>query len=429
MRREGPVQSANPCICRGRPSPARRGRRTSRGANVHLMKTALAGMDDRRFRVQPSATGVEHRGATGVEHRGDGAGLVWAAARGRFARRLPALPSRRSENFLRLLEPRRRHDFALLAAIREAYLTGASTRRVEAMAQALDLDGSRGEDVRLATRELDREIQAFRTRALDRAFPYLVIDAIGQKVRDHGRVQNALVVVVAGIAATGDREVLAVEVGFPDDDGFWPELLSGLHDRGVYGVRLITADPQARLEPAIKQYFPAATWQRSRIGFIREALAMAGEEQRAALGRALRDVFAQDDRAAALDALRSVHRDWKGSNPALAASLQASEESILAFYDMPARHRKRVNATTCLIKAHREVERHCRLIGIFPSSQSLLRLCGVMLEEHNDEWAAGRRYVGRRQDGRLRVALDAATSMATHDDAAARPMLRLVQAS
>jgi hypothetical protein len=39
------------------------------------------------------------------------------------------------------------------------------------------------------------------------------------------------------------------------------------------------------------------------------------------------------------------------------------------------------------------------MIGIFPYRLTLLRLCGVILQEQNDEWIAGPRYVGRRRDG------------------------------
>jgi transposase-like protein len=53
-----------------------------------------------------------------------------------------AIPKLRQGSYFRsLLEPRRRHDRALLAVVQEAYVHGVSTRNVDALAQALGLNG------------------------------------------------------------------------------------------------------------------------------------------------------------------------------------------------------------------------------------------------------------------------------------------------
>ena len=385
------------------------------------MKTGLD-MDDRAFGFDPP------------ERREPGRHLArasreWAVPARRFARMGPVLPRPASENLLRLLEPRRRHDWALLAVIRDAYVGGGATRRVEAAAHILGVDGINDEDVEHAGHELDRQVQAFRTRPVPHAYPYLVIDTILEKVRDHGRVPSLAAIIVAGIAASGDREVLALEVEDPADPLAWPRILSDLRDRGVYGVRLVTSEPYPTIHQAIAETFPAATWQRSRSGLHRELLEAVAEPDRPELAALVRDVFVQEDRASALEALRRICLRFP-SNRSLADHLRAQEESILAFYDFPVWHRRRINATTCLARARGEIQRHCRLIGIFPSRQTLLRLSGVMLQEHNDEWMAGPRYFGRRDDGRRRMSQNA--WLGPESDAAttgAPALFRLVQAA
>lgn len=293
------------------------------------------------------------------------------------------------------------------------------------MARALDVDGIHDDDVRSAARELDRQVIAFRTRAIPRAFPYLIVDAVPQRVRVNGRLTTMAAIIVAGISTTGAREILAVEASIPDDRAFAALLLAGLRDRGVYGVRLITSDPFPGLEAAIRHIFPAASWQRSRSGFVRDVVAAAPGSRRAELRRALGNVFAHDDRKAALTALRQM---GAGTTEVDAMLRQAAdEEAVLAYFDVPAPHRQRVCATTCLAKAHRELDRHCRLIGIFPSQHALLRLAGVMMEEHNDEWVTGPRYFGRRTQQALITTLADSVdrSRVTADG---RPVFRLVQA-
>src|ERR1041384_4917980 len=75
------------------------------------------------------------------------------------------------------LEPRRRAEQALVAVIAEAYVQGVSTRKVEALVQALGISGiSRSEVSRMAA-SLDEQVAAFRARRLDAAYPHLWVEA------------------------------------------------------------------------------------------------------------------------------------------------------------------------------------------------------------------------------------------------------------
>src|SRR5256712_13136272 len=100
-----------------------------------------------------------------------------------------------------LLEPRRRHERALLAVVQEAYVHGVSTRNVDALAQALGLNGISKDQVSRICKELDGQVQAFRTRPLSGDYPYLMLDATFEKVRENGRVVSMAVVIAVGCAA------------------------------------------------------------------------------------------------------------------------------------------------------------------------------------------------------------------------------------
>ncbi|HXN05052.1 MAG TPA: transposase [Candidatus Acidoferrum sp.] len=379
------------------------------------MKTAVSGM----------AEGSSDFGRT--ERFQEQSDYHWAVPAQRFARRGPVLPRPGTEHLLQLLQPRRRHDWALLAAIRDAYVSGAATRHVEAMARVVGVDGVSDDDVVRAGHELDRQLQAFRTRSVSGAYPYVVIDAIAQSVRQRGRLASLSAMVAVGVAATGNREVLAIEVDEAEEPVAWLRLLTGLRDRGVYGVRLVTAEAHPGIAGAIAQTFPAASFQRSRSGLIPDLLDIVPESDRPGLATQLRAVFVQDDRVAAQSLLRGIPNAFP-SNPTLINDLRDREESILAFYDLPPPHRRRVNSARCLAHARGEIQRHCRLIGIFPYRLTLLRLCGVILQEQNDEWIAGPRYVGRRRDGNATTLGQPWTGLET-DALGSRSGLRLVQAA
>src|ERR671921_338629 len=75
------------------------------------------------------------------------------------------------------LEPRKRAEQALVATLREAYVQGVSTRKVDDLVKALGLDGISKSQVSRLCQSLDEEVERFRNRPLEGAFPYVWLDA------------------------------------------------------------------------------------------------------------------------------------------------------------------------------------------------------------------------------------------------------------
>ena len=110
-----------------------------------------------------------------------------------------------------LLEPRRRSEKALLSVIRQAYVEGVSTRRVDDLVKALGCDGISKSQVSRICRDLDEVVENFLGRPLDGGpYPYVWLDALTQKIRESGRIVNVSVVVATGVNAQGQREVLGI---------------------------------------------------------------------------------------------------------------------------------------------------------------------------------------------------------------------------
>jgi putative transposase len=108
--------------------------------------------------------------------------------------------------FPSFLEPRRRCEQAIVAVVMEAYVNGVSTRKVDRLVEQLGIAGMSKDRVSALCRGLDEQVQAFRCRPLEGAFPYLWLDAKHVKVRDHGRVvSKALVVAYAVHTAACER--------------------------------------------------------------------------------------------------------------------------------------------------------------------------------------------------------------------------------
>jgi transposase-like protein len=315
---------------------------------------------------------------------------AWDTRVGTIDLRVPRV--RDGSYFPALLEPRKRGERALLAVVQEAYVAGVSTRRVDDVVKALGLTGISKSQVSRICQELDAEVERFRNRSLGEPYPYLWLDATFLKVREAGRVISQAVVIAVGVTASGVREVLGVDVGPSEDGAFWLRFLRSLVARGLTGVQLVTSDAHEGLRQAIAAVLHGASWQRCRVHFLRNALALVPKGAQHFVAATIRTVFAQPTPEAAQQQWRQVADSFRARWPRLAALLEETEPEVLAFLAFPSAHWRQVWSTNPLERLNKEVKRRTDVVGIFPTSAAAIRLVGALLSEQHDEWQVGRRY-------------------------------------
>jgi putative transposase len=312
--------------------------------------------------------------------------------------------------FPSLLQPRRRAEQALLTVVQEAYVHGVSTRKVDDLVKALGLDGLSKSEVSRICADLDPVVEAFRTRRLVGAHPYLWLDATYHKVRIEGRVVSQATVVAIGVTLDGERQILGVDVGASEDRAFWTAFLRSLVKRGLAGVRLVISDAHEGLKHAIGTVLSGATWQRCRVHFMRNLLATVPQGAREPIAAVVRTIFAQPDHASALVQLRKVADGLRPRLPQAAALLEEAAEDILAHKHFPEEHRRQLHSTNPLERLNKEIKRRSNVVGIFPNVKATIRLVGAILIEQDDEWAvAERRYFSAESMKRLVAPLSAAS--------------------
>ena len=307
-----------------------------------------------------------------------------------------ALPKLREGSYFPdwLLAPRKRSEQALTAVIADMYLAGVSTRRVDKLVRTLGIEGISKSSVSRLAATLDEIVEAFRSRPLEGAYPYLQLDALQVKVREAGRICSVACVHAVGINADGQRESLGLELITSEDGAGWTAFLRGLLARGLSGVALVTSDAHPGLVDAIAASLPGTAWQRCRTHFVRNLLCRVPRSAQPAVATLVRSIFAQPD----AEQVRAQHArcvaQLQERFPAAAELLEEAGPDILAFAAFPKEVWRQVWSNNPLERLNREIRRRSDVVGIFPDRAAVVRLVGAVLAEQNDEWAdSGRRYI------------------------------------
>jgi transposase-like protein len=294
-----------------------------------------------------------------------------------------------------LLERRRRAEAALVSVVATSYLLGVSTRRMEKLVATLGIDRLSKSQVSQMARDLDEQVEAFRTRPLDTGpYTFLAADALVFKVREAGRTVNVHALLATGVNAEGYREILGLHVTTGEDGAGWLAFFRDLTARGLTGVALVTSDSHRGLTEAIGATLPGASWQRCRTHYAANLMAATPKAAWGWVRALLHSVYDQPD-AESVHAQFDRVLDALGDKlPQVAAHLDTARADILAFTAFPKAIWRQIWSNNPQERLNREIRRRTDVVGIFPSRDALIRLVGAVLAEQHDEWTEMRRYIG-----------------------------------
>lgn len=292
-----------------------------------------------------------------------------------------------------VFERYQRSEKALVAAMTEMYVQGVSTRKVKAITEELCGHEVSASTISRLNVKLDEELERFASRRLEEPYPYLILDARYEKVRDHGVITSQAVMIAIGVDWEGRRNVLAVELANRESLTSWKEFCLALKERGLHGVELVISDDHAGLRKAIAEVFTEAVWQRCYVHFLRNALDYLPRKAANDCLTELRWIYDRRNIDEARQDLAAWLKKWSNRYPKLCDWVESNIEETLTFYRLPRQHHKNLKSTNLLERLNEEIKRRTLVVRIFPNTAACLRLVRALAVEMHENWIEATRYL------------------------------------
>lgn len=294
------------------------------------------------------------------------------------------------------VEAKKRSEAALMNVIQEAYVNGVSTRKIEKLTRTLGIESISRSQVSAITKDLNEQVEAFRTRSIQTTYPVLWVDALYERIRDNHSVKNMAVLVVTGIDLEGKRDILAIEPMYEESAATYAELFEGLKARGLEKVWLVVSDAHKGLIKAIRESFVGCAWQRCKVHFMRNILAHISGRDKKVFAEKLKQIWLQPDYNTAKKYANSLMEEYEAKYSEAINILEEGLEDSLQFFNFNEIDSRKIASTNLLERLNREIRRRTKVVGIFPSMDSYIRLVTSYLIEYSEDWSSDRSYINSK---------------------------------
>jgi len=167
--------------------------------------------------------------------------------------------------------------------------------------------------------------------------------------------------------------------------------------RGLKRTCLCISDAHAGIQAAVKKKLLGASWQRCKVHFMRNILAKVPHREKGRFAAHLKQVWLQPDKKSAKRAAAQLVQEYGDRFPEASRCLEENLEDSLQFYSFPEVDLKKISSTNMSERTGREFRRRSRVIGVFPTTESWVRLATCYLMEYSEDWPTDRSYIKKEK--------------------------------
>jgi len=267
------------------------------------------------------------------------------------------------------------------------YARGMSYEDIRAhLAEIYDLEVSAGKLSQI-TDKIIPELDAWRNRPLETLYPIVYLDAIHFKIRENGRVVSKAMYNILAIRTDGHKELLGLYLGENEGAKFWLSVLSDLQARGVEDILVCCIDNLTGFSEAIESIFPHSRVQLCIVHQIRNSLRYVTHEDSKQVLKDLKAIYQATSLEVAESNLLELESEWKAKYPILVRSWLNNWERLATYFDFPKVIRKAIYTNNPIESYHRQIRKHTKNKGVFPSDQAVLKLVYLLSQNIMAKWS------------------------------------------
>ena len=277
----------------------------------------------------------------------------------------------------------KRSEAALVTTMTEMVVNGVSTRKVANVVETLCGTTYSKSMVSEVCKELDQSVNEFRNRRLDKPYPFVFVDATYFKTRENHRIVSKAFMVAVATNSEGKREIIGFDVYDNESNDTWFMFMESLKKRGLTGIKMITSDTHPGISYAISKTFPSVAWQSCKTHFSRNIIEKTPKRYQKGLHSELLEMYNARTVSDARKIRDRIMNDYADIAPSAMECLDNGFESIMTVMVLPENIRRFHRTSNHIERLNRELKRRSKVIGVFPNTESIIRLMGsVLIELH-----------------------------------------------
>jgi putative transposase len=272
--------------------------------------------------------------------------------------------------------------------VREMFLAGVSTRKVQEVLGPILNTPLSAQSVSRIVRSLDSEVRRFHEGRLNDHYRYLFLDGVTIKVKCAVGARKRMVLCAYGITIDGVRELVSFRQAPTESAVQWEAFLTDMFRRGLEGksLELITTDGCPGLHQALDTVYPYIPRQRCWAHKLRNiATKLRRCHQEECLCGARR-IYQSSTRREAVALFHLWANRWRSLEPNAVNCLEKDLDELLPFLDCPEEHWRKVRTTNAIERAFREVRRRTRPMSCFQNLNSVDRIIYGIISHLNKGW-------------------------------------------
>lgn len=274
-------------------------------------------------------------------------------------------------------------EAALISTMAEMVVNGVSTRKVATVMETLCGREFSKSTVSEACKELDKRVIEFKERPLVDEYPFVSVDATYFRVRENHRIVSKALFIAYAFNSKGEREIIGFEAYPSETREYWKDFMQKLQKRGLKGVSMFISDSHEGIKYAFHKVYPLVPWQRCQHHFLRNIVDSVPKTYRLGISTELVSMFNSKTIEEARSKRNEIIQDYKDIAEKAMCCLDEGFEDAMTVMVFPEKMRRELRTSNHIERLNKELKRRSNAIGVFPNTESLIRLMGSVLLERN----------------------------------------------